>query len=125
MVVNKIVTEAIEEVADSLGQGNDWANLGGKVAGSLAQNIVNYKFGVKNYLICSVGKVQYNNEEHIVTFGIADHVFCFFSKEDVKKIVVKWIQAQQNDWDSFIPDLMKNLGGSILNSVFGSNEKEQ
>ena len=122
--VSHIVNTAIEEVSDSLGQGNSWVNLGARFSSNFVQEVVGLKLHVKNYLICSVGRITYDDRDHIVTFGIAGHVFCLISKDDVKGVMMQWVKEQQDDINDLVPGIIKNFGNMIWNSIMGTGDNQ-
>lgn len=120
--VSHVVNTAIEEVSDSLGQGNSWVNLGAKFSSNFVQEVIGLKLHVKNYLICSVGRITYDDKDHIVTFGIAGHVFCLISKDDVKGVMTQWVKEQQDSINDLVPSMIKNFGNMIWNSIMGNGD---
>ena len=103
-IVSQRVAEAVEEMRDSMGVTN-------------GLSIIDF----------SVGRFKTGEDkEETITFGVANHVFCFFTKEDLKREVRKWKTEKQKDASSILGDLWDNIRESIgindlLPDLFGSD----
>ena len=120
--VAQVVREAIDEVADSLGAQNSLYRMGGQLAKGLTGGLVWYHMKTKRYLIVSVGRVEYDGQEHIVSIGAARHVWCLVRKDDVKQAVLQWFTEHQEKVESKIPDLVRHIGKAI-SDIFSKEEQ--
>jgi len=79
-----------EKITNEVGEAvvmeeNDILGLGGVVNSIATEAIMafgkNY-FNINDYFVCSVGKINYEGEDKVVSVGLLNHVFTF-NKEDV------------------------------------------
>ena len=73
-----------------------------ELTGIGTDKIISNYLDVNNYVICSVGKVRFNeNEQKMVSLGVFGHVFTF-SKDDIEKA---WTQAM-DDYEAKHPSII-------------------
>ena len=125
-IVSQRVAEAVEEMRDSMGVTNGLSIIDG-VVDRVTRYAVSHQLRVDNYRLFSVGRFKTGEDkEETITFGVANHVFCFFTKEDLKREVRKWKTEKQKDASSILGDLWDNIRESIgindlLPDLFGSD----
>lgn len=125
-VIEELINGSVSEMRQSLGMGTGFDAIGNLVADEITKMFMGRKFDVDNYLLFSIGKIHMDNDDHVVTFGIANHVFCFFSKADVKAAVRRLKEEQRSNFDSVL-DVFRNvfgLGGSDADSTSESEGSE-
>ena len=84
-IVSQRVAEAVEEMRDSMGVTNGLSIIDG-VVDRVTRYAVSHQLRVDNYRLFSIGRFKTGEDkEETITFGVANHVFCFFTKEDLKK----------------------------------------
>lgn len=66
-----------------------YAFVGNVLVGGVISFIVNFNFTVDNYFIFSIGKMNLNDHEKTVSFGILGHVFTFNRKQISAKVTDK------------------------------------
>ncbi|TXJ63023.1 DUF4359 domain-containing protein [Prevotella brunnea] len=81
----------------------------GKVISAAIDNLVT----VDNYFVCSVGKVNYDNKEHIVSFGILKHIFTI-DKKDLREAADKYYKTAESKMKE---DLQKKAEQVLKDSV--------
>ena len=125
-IVSQRVAEAVEEMRDSMGVTNGLSIIDG-VVDRVTRYAVSHQLRVDNYRLFSIGRFKTGEDkEETITFGVANHVFCFFTKEDLKREVRKWKTEKQKDASSILGDLWDNIRESIgindlLPDLFGSD----
>ncbi len=128
-VVSQRVAEAVAEVRDSMGVTNGLSIIDDMVD-KVTRYAVSNKLRVDNYKLFSLGRFK-TDETHqpVITFGIANHVFCFFTKEDLKREVRKWKEEKQQDASSVLGDLWDSVREKIglddlLPGLFGGDSDD-
>ncbi|MBP3775195.1 MAG: zinc ribbon domain-containing protein [Bacteroidaceae bacterium] len=121
--VSAVIKEAIAEVTDSLGDENSLYRMGGQLAQNITGGLVGLNVRTSRYLIFSLGRVNYKGKDYVVSVGAVGRVWCIVRKEDVKKIIIQWINEQQQKVESKIPSIIRNIGKSI-SDFFGSGGGE-
>ena len=119
--VSRVVAEAVEDITDSLGGGEDGVMPMSGMIGRISADLISKSLTVDNYWLFSVGRMEYEGKKHVVTFGIAGHVFCFFNKEDVKKMVYRWLDENSKNKDFSVSDILGKMGSYLLNALFHSD----
>lgn len=71
-------------INDEMGDDSVMLALSSLFGGSISKYVVNNCVDVKDYVLCSVGKFEYEGKSNTVSFGILGHVFTV-SKERLKK----------------------------------------
>lgn len=123
-VVEDLVSEAVEEMGDSTEENSAWSGISDMIVSQVTKTLLGSQFSVDNYLICSVGKVHYHHENVVVTFGIANHVFCLVSKEDIKENIRKWEKEKKDSVSDFF-SIIKNIFGSSSDDGSSDNTESQ
>ena len=109
-----------------------------KVIDAAVDNLIH----VDNYVICSVGKVHYNNQDKIVSFGVFNHVFTV-DKEQLKEASEKYYKTAELNIEQELEqkvqkelkeniidpttDLIKGVVGSAINGIldeFGTSSDD-
>ena len=108
-VINDRISMAVEEIHDSLTASNGFG-LSDVVIDEVTKKIIENQFSLDNYWLFSVGKVHWNHQSQMVTFGIVHHVFCFISKDQIKDAIIQWQQSKKKSVNNFF---------SIIKSLFG------
>ncbi len=95
-----------ENIGDLTGMGGVFGDLINKalkeLTGFSTDKVISSYLDVKNYLVCSVGRMTIgNNEEKMVSLGLFGHVFTF-GKEDIEKA---WSQAM-DDYEAKHPRII-------------------
>lgn len=89
----------------------------------VVQTAVNNLLSVDNYVLFSVGKVHYANEQYVVSVGLLGHVFTV-DKDDLKKATEKYYKEAQHRLEEQIKQQIQQnvtdplfdfLGGTIKN----------
>lgn len=70
------------------------ASLGSVFAGRLTGTILESKLQVTNYFLFSVGKIHFQGEDRVISFGIFNQVKTF-DKEDVKNVVNTYLDSKK------------------------------
>lgn len=94
--VDKLTQEIVELSKGSLKNESDpglLEDIGSAIVGTIGEKVarlyVNSQLEVDNYALFSVGKMYYNGEKRMVTFGIFNHVFCIAKvyelRDEIKK----------------------------------------
>lgn len=116
-VLEDRITLAIETLSDSLGVTEGWATLGNMFVNQITKMVVGNQFDVDSYGIFSVGKMHLNHQQAVITFGIAHHVFCFVSEDDVIEAIQKWQGEKKDDVHDFFSTIKEMFG-------FGRKKKD-
>lgn len=114
-----VITKAFQTIANAFTR---------KVIDAAVDNLIH----VDNYVICSVGKVHYNNQDKIVSFGVFNHVFTV-NKEQLKEASEKYYKTAELNIEQELEqkvqkelkeniidpttDLIKGVVGSAINGI--------
>lgn len=143
-IIKNEINEAVAELRDSMGISSGVAFFGDLLLDEITKTVLGHRFEVDSYWIFSVGKIEFQGKEHIVTIGIANNVFCLFSKENLKHVVLKWQRTKRNDVTNFFGKIkgMFGFGGdshseelededederhkNLLEELFGGDETDK
>ncbi len=81
--VRAFVNESIDGNTPSDGLLGSILSLGQKcISGVALDSFIESSFRTDNYIVCSVGRIEFMGKDKVVSFGILGHVFTF-SKEDL------------------------------------------
>ena len=114
---------AVSELRDSMGMSSGLSFIGDYLLDEISKTVLGHSFEVDNYWICSVGKIEFQGKEHIVTIGVANNVFCLFPKDSLKEIVMKWQRSKRNDVTDFFGKIKGFFGFGNFDDSF-TNEEE-
>lgn len=109
-VVKERISGAVNDLRDSAGLGTGMKALTNEFVDQVTKVLFANNFDVDKYLLFSVGKIHFDGKSSVVTIGLANHVFCLFSKDDIKRLVVKWKARQQQRVDNVF-DLFRRIFG--------------
>lgn len=109
-VIEDRISMAIDDMRDSTAENDAWNSISSAIVTQVTKAVLNNGFSVDNYLIFSVGKMHWNYHDTVVTFGIAHHVFCFLSKEDIQTKVRQMQKDRKRTVTDFFSSI-KNLFG--------------
>jgi len=108
-VLEDHISMAVKEMFDSTAENSLLSGSDdGMIINQITKMLVGSRFSVDNYLICSVGKVYFFHQKILVTFGVANHVFCLVSKDNIKRNIEKCEKGKKvNSSDFFL--IIKNI----------------
>ena len=85
--VNAEMQKVVSHATDAAGGDNDaWGMMGRLITQQLTGVVVDQLLRVDNYLVCSVGSVQYRGKTKHVSFGILGHVYTFDADDVVRAL---------------------------------------
>ena len=129
-VVTNVMTEALNDMSAG-GAADDLLTRGIRVVGdllvgSVAETAVDKMLTVDNYFVCSIGRIHYDGNDHLVSAGILGHVFTV-NKEDLTKAAGKYyIHIRQQAEHAVRQQIRKNVLepidealGDIFNDIMG------
>jgi RNA polymerase subunit RPABC4/transcription elongation factor Spt4 len=115
-VLEDHINLAVKEMFDSTAEKSVLSGIDDEmIVNQITKTLVSSQFSVNNYLICSVGKVYFLHQKIMVTFGVANHVFCLVSKGEIKRNIEKWEKIKKGNASDFF---------SIIKNIFGSGNSE-
>ena len=81
------------------------------MAGSMMDEAMNQLFEYHNYIVCSMGSVEFNGKPHTVSFGILGNVYTMNADDMVKALEEANVNEDQADHDegSFSTKMQKKL----------------
>lgn len=85
-VYNAKVNEDIGEEDAKNGLVQGFALLGNMFVDRVMESVLETKLSVKNYVLFSVGTINHEGKDNVVSFGILNNVFTC-DKKDVKRII--------------------------------------
>jgi len=119
----KITSEVGEAVVE---QENDFFGLGGALNSVITEAIMAFGknfFTVEDYVVCSVGKINYDGEPKVVSLGLLNHVFTF-EKEDVTKYLEENVTDELKDnMQDKVKDKIGDITSTILDQAKESAKK--
>lgn len=118
-VVHDRISAAVSDLRDSTGMGEGVYAIANVLVDQVTKVVLGSNFEVDNYLLFSVGKIHLEGKTHVITLGVANHVFCFVSKDDLKKAILSWKGAQRQRVDSIF-DIFKHFFG-----IDGGNDLDE
>lgn len=65
---------------------NGLASIGSMFAGKIIDSVVDSKLHVENYVVFSLGKIHWEQEDKVVSVGVFNQIYTF-SKEDIQKVL--------------------------------------
>lgn len=65
---------------------NGLASIGSMFAGKIIDSVVDSKLHVDNYVVFSLGKIHWEQEDKVVSVGVFNQIYTF-SKEDIQKVL--------------------------------------
>ncbi len=82
--VDRVSEEISEYVHEDLRSGDDSEMvgniLGNPVVGTISDKVIRFyvknRLEIEDYALLNVGEMQYNGENHVVSIGMFNHVFC-------------------------------------------------
>lgn len=86
-----------------------------KVVDTAVDNLVT----VDNYIVCSVGKVNYDGEDHIVSVGVFGHIFTTDQTHVEEAARKYYLGIQQQLEESFKQGINDNIVNPLLDSFNG------
>lgn len=119
------VTEAVTEASqsDSLTDNDAINNVMQTIANNFTRKVihtaVNNLLSVDNYVLFSLGKVHYANEQYVVSVGLLGHVFTV-DKEDLKKATEKYYNEAQRRLEEQIKQQIKQNVTDPIFDFFGN-----
>lgn len=81
-----IIMKHNQNKAGEAEEGNVMSLVSVPVVSGIMQRVVDKILTTNNYILFSLGTVQYNGEKRVVTIGVLSHVFCLFTEKDVEGI---------------------------------------
>ncbi len=118
--IAETVTDAAQ--ADSLTDNDEINKVMQTIANNftrkVVQTAVNNLLSVNNYVLFSVGKVHYANEQYVVSVGLLGHVFTV-DKEDLKKATEKYYNEAQRRLEEQIKQQIQQNVTDPLFDFFG------
>lgn len=86
--IKYIVSCMVNEKLDEAGENDAFAFLGSLFMTKFLEEFLDARLKVNNYILFSVGEVNYKGDTKTVSFGILNHVFTL-SKDDLKKNITE------------------------------------
>ena len=115
-VLEDHINLAVKEMFDSTEEKSVLSGIDDEmIVNQITKTLIGSQFSVNNYLVCSVGKVHFLHQKMMVTFGVAHHVFCLVSKDDIKRNIEKWEKEKKGNASDFF---------SIIKNIFGSGNSD-
>lgn len=65
---------------------NGLASIGSMFAGKIIDSVVDSKLHVDNYVVFSLGKIHWEQEDKVVSVGVFNQIYTF-SQEDIQKVL--------------------------------------
>ena len=121
-VVENLIDESVGELRRSAGIGTDFDAVCNLVCDQFTEILMAHKFDVDNYVMFSIGKIRLADDDRVVTFGIANHVFCIFPTSDLKAAVKKWKGDQRDSFDNVF-DIVRQVFGRSDDSFDDNTDK--
>lgn len=86
VVDDKISDELASDNSNFLSAG--LASIGSVFADKIIDVIVDEKLHVSNYIVFSLGKLHWENEDKVVSVGVFNQIYTF-SEEDIRKVLAE------------------------------------
>jgi len=130
-VVTNVMTETLNDMSASGAADDDLLTHGIRVVGdllvgSVAETAVDKMLTVDNYFVCSIGRIRYDGNDHLVSAGILGHVFTV-NKEDLTRAAGKYYihirqeaehAVRQQIRENVVDPIDEALGG-FFNDIMG------
>lgn len=124
--LSETIAETVTDVSqnDSLTDNETINNVMRTIANNftrkVVQTAVNNLLSVDNYVLFSVGKVHYANEQYVVSVGLLGHVFTV-DKEDLKKATEKYYNEAQHRLEEQIKQqIQQNVTDPLFDFLGGT-----
>ncbi len=91
-IVNVMSDTVDDKISEELSSGDSniisagLASIGSMLAGKLIESAVDTKLHVDNYVVFSLGKIHWEQEDKVVSVGVFNRIYTF-SQEDIQKVL--------------------------------------
>ena len=96
--------------------------VGGILVNKMVDSAVDNMLQVENYIVCSIGRVSYSGEEHIVSLGLLGHIFTVNQdklNEATKKHYLSLRDQFIGDLTGKVRETIKPITNKIVEGIAG------
>lgn len=115
-----VVTQTMNDATNQIDKTSSFGDIGQAFATMLLSTIertiqssIDHLLQVDNYGICSIGKINIDGQEKIISVGILTHVFTI-DKQDIEQEISKRVQGET---DIQTDDKIKQMIKGLINSI--------
>lgn len=90
--------------------------VGGIVLNKVVDGVIDNMLHVDNHVVCSIGKVEYSGEEHIVSVGLLGHIFTV-NQDKLNEATKKYYQKLQQETIGNVGDKVREAIEPYANKV--------
>lgn len=115
-VVTATVNDAVQETSSSMEDdflAKAFNAISKAFTGRVVKEAIDNLITVDNYFVCSIGKVNYDNKEHIVSVGLLNHIFTV-DKDELKTAAEMYYKDAEVKVEQ---DLQKKVEQALRNNV--------